>query len=341
MDKPANIPVRVSISTFLRVLAVVLALLLLWALRDVILLLFLAMILAAAIGPWIAWFGKFKIPRTFGVLIVYVGIVAIFFLAIGLLIPAISHELASIPDRFPQYSTYYEKVREFFFAHDTAASSATAAAKEGLPALTRGIFAGLRGFIGGVGSFLLVLVMTYYFTVDEDNVRRFWVRMTPAKYRERMQRILSSIGERIGHWFRGQLTIAALIGAVSYLVFMLIGIPDALLLALIAALASFIPIVGAAIGIIPAVFIALTVSVPAAIGVLTFTIAVNWIIANALVPRVMSKAVGLNPVVIVLVMLLGAEFAGGLGLILAIPVASIIDAVVTELGRHRDGEATA
>src|SRR5689334_9390694 len=117
MDKPASMPVRISVSTFLRVIGVALAVILIWALRDVILLLFLAMILAAAITPWIKALQKYRIPRPVGVMIVYAGIVAVFFLAIGLLIPAISHELAAIPDRFPQYASYYDKIRTFFFTH--------------------------------------------------------------------------------------------------------------------------------------------------------------------------------------------------------------------------------
>jgi len=338
MNSQATIPVRISVSTFLRILFVGFGLLLVWVLRDVIMLLFLAMVLSAAITPWVNWLSKRRVPRTVGVLVVYVGIVALFLLAIGLLIPAISHELSTIPDRFPQYSTYYDRITTFFLSGSSASESAVGAAKQGLPALTENIFAGIKGFLGGVGSFVLVLVMTFYFTVDEENVRRFWLRMTPVEYRDRAKKILASVGTRIGNWFRGQLMIGAAIAAISYLVYAVTGIPDALLLALIAGLASFVPIVGAAIGIVPAVFIALTVSVTKAVIILVATIAINWIIANALVPRIMSRAVGLNPIIIVLVMLIGAELAGGLGLILAVPVASIIDVIVSVLRSDRETE---
>jgi predicted PurR-regulated permease PerM len=145
--------------------------------------------------------------------------------------------------------------------------------------------------------------------------------------------MLISIGERIGHWFQGQLIIGLILGILSYIVYVALGVPDALFLALIAGVASFVPIVGAAIAIVPAVFLALTISVVKAIVVLVFAIVVHQVIASALVPRIMARAVGLNPVVIVIVMLLGSVLAGGLGLIMAVPIASILDVVVQEYGR--------
>lgn len=330
MEPSKTISVRISLATFIRLLAVVFVLFLLWVLRDIVLLLFLSMILAAAITPWINGLKRFKIPRPLGLLIVYSVIIAILVAVLLLLIPAITREASSIATRFPKY---YDRIVDFLTSRGAVDSGALSAARENLPALTQGVFAGLKGVARGFASFLLVLVITFYFTVDEENLRRFWVRLAPVSYRDRLLRITNTVGERIGNWFHGQLVISVAIASVTYLVLTLLGIPDALLLSMIAGIASFVPIVGAIIGTLPAVFVALTVSVAKAIAVLIFSLALYQLVASVLVPKVMSRAVGLNPVVIILVMLLGAELAGAVGLILAIPIASIIDVVVREFER--------
>lgn len=328
--------VRISVASFLRVVVVVLMLLLAWALRDILLLIILAMVLAAAIGPWISALQRRRVPRFLGVLIVYVGITAVILLIVGLLIPAVSHELTSLQDNFPQYASAYDRIRDFFTKPSGGTNGALTAAQDSLSSFSKGIFAGVRGFLGGVGSFVLVMVMTYYLIIDENNVREFWVRLAPADKRATISRLLNTVGHRIGQWFLWQIIIGAAIALLSYVGFLVIGLPDALLLSLIAAIASFVPILGTAIGVLPAVLVALTVSVPVTVIVLIFTIAVNWGVTNVFVPRILSRAVGLNPVVIILVMLLGAQLAGGIGLILAVPLATIVDAVIVELLKKRE-----
>ncbi len=327
MDNRQTLFLNVSFSTFLRILLVAFAILVVWSLIDIVLLLFLSMILAAAISPWITTLARRRIPRPVGVLIVYTALLAVFVAIVVLLVPAITREAASIAANFPEH---YKRFTDFFLSKGAVDSGVLTTAKDAVTNVTRGLFAGLKDIAGGFASFLLVLVITFYFTVDEENLRRFWIRMVPSAYRDRLVRVTRLVEERIGNWFRGQLTISVAIAALSYLVLTIIGIPNALLLAIIAGVAAFIPLVGLAIGAIPAVFVALTVSVTKATIVLVFVIALYQLVGNVLVPKVMSKAVGLNPVVIILVMLLGADLAGMLGLVLAIPVASIIDAFVRE-----------
>ncbi len=336
MDQNRATAVGISLMTFVRLFLIVLGILLLWALRDIIILLFLAMILAAAIGPWITSLSKRGIPRPLGMLIIYSGIVAIIVAVVLLLIPAVARETTSLAARFPDF---YDRVTEFFNRNGDS-SSTISAAKDNLSMLTRGVFAGLKGVLGGFAMFLLVLVITFYFTVDEANLRRFWIRLAPVSYQERITRITQAAGERIGNWFRGQLVISAVIASVSYFLLTLLDVPDALLLAIIAGVAAFVPFIGAAIGIIPAVFVALTVSLTTALIVLAVSIALYQLVANALVPRLMSRAVGLNPVIIILVMFIGADLAGAVGLILAIPITSVVDVIIREFG-PRKGEAHA
>jgi predicted PurR-regulated permease PerM len=326
MTLDGTVSTRITTATFVRLLAVIFGLLLVWALRDIILLLFLSMILAAAIGPWIDALSRRGLPRPVGVLIVYSAIVGLLVAIILLLIPAVTREAASLATRFPDY---YQRVVDFFSSREAGATSLSGASSN-FSALSRGVFAGLKGVAGGFGSFIIVLVITFYFTVGEENLRRFWLRLAPVSQRERLSRITATAVERISNWFRGQLVVSLVVGSVSYLALTIIGIPDALLLSIVAGVAAFVPLVGAAIGILPAVFVALTVSVTKALIVLVVAIPLYQLTANVLVPKLFARAVGLNPVVIVIVMLIGAKLAGGLGLILAIPVSSIIDVVVRE-----------
>lgn len=324
MDTPRYIPAHISLATFIRFIVIAFVLLLLWILRDIILMIFLSMILAVTLSPFIKKFERIRVPRIAAITIIYCLIISIVLLFIVLLIPAIKNEATSFTN-----SNYIEKVTNFF--SNAPVNIGSLATKENVSTFSKGIFAGVRGFLGGFASFLLILVITFYFTLDEENIKRFWARLVPREYRSATARIARLSTERIGSWFRGQLVVSLLIGTLSYIAFYFLHVPDALLLALIGAVASFIPVIGAVIGIAPAILLALTVNQVTALIVLAVGIAIHEFIANAIVPKVMSKAVGLNPVVIVIVMLLGAELAGGVGLVLAIPVASVIDIIIREL----------
>ncbi|MBI4092549.1 MAG: AI-2E family transporter [Candidatus Kerfeldbacteria bacterium] len=331
MATPTMLSVRVSLATFVKVVLISFILIVLWALRDIIVLIFLAMILAAAITPWITALARYRIPRPVGVVIVYSVILGLIIAVILLMIPVIRTEATALVS-----SNYYERLVTFF--QDNPSKLGPFATKDNLSVLTSGVFSGLKGFLGGFASFLLVLVITFYFTIDEENIRRFWVRLVPSAHRDRVRRIARLAVERIGHWFRGQLVISLVIASLSYLVYTILGVPAALLLALISGGAAFVPIIGAIIGIVPAVLLALTVSQVTAVIVLILGIAIYQLTANALIPKIMSRAVGLNPVIIVIVMLIGAQLAGAVGLILAIPITSIIDVIVREMRSEHELE---
>lgn len=326
--------VNVSFATFVRILAIVAAIAVIWALRDLILLIFFSMVLAATISPWVQRLERFRIPRVAGVTIVYCVIITVLLAFVMLLIPVVRTEATTLMN-----SDYYGRISEF--VSKTPLNVGSIATKENVSVFSQGIFAGVKGFVGWFASFILVLVIAFYFAIDEENIRRFWIRLVPNAYRERFSHIARLSVERIGSWFRGQLFISSLITVASFIAFYFLKVPDALLLALIGGGASFIPVVGAVIGVVPAFLLALTVSRATALIVLVVGIAIHQLIANAVAPKVMSRAVGLNPVIIVIVMLLGAELAGGLGLLLAIPVASVIDSIVKELkSKHAQEEAT-
>lgn len=316
-------PVNISLASFVRVMVVAFALLVLWALRDIIMLIFLSIVLAAALSPWVRQLVKFRLPRLAAVVIIYCLLISIVLAFVLLLIPVVRQESASLAN-----INLYEKLADFFTK--SPGSTGSLVSKENISLLSQGVFAGLKGVLGGFASTLLVLVITFYFIIDEANIKRFWTRLVPRQYRERFSRIARESVDRIGSWFRGQLLISLLIGVLSYTAYALLGVPNAPLLALIGGTASFIPVVGAVIGIIPAVALALTISQVKAIIVLAIGIAINQFIANAIVPKVMSKAVGLNPVVIIIIMLVGAQLAGGVGLLLAVPIGAIVDIIIRE-----------
>ncbi len=326
--------VSISLATFMRIFATMAVLAVVWALRDLILLIFFSMVLAATITPWVQRLERFRVPRIAGVAIVYCIIVTVLLSFVLLLIPVIRTETTTLMS-----SNYYERISEF--VSSTPINVGSIASKENVSIFSQGVFAGVKGFVGWFASFILVLVIAFYFAIDEENIRRFWIRLVPNAYRERFSLIARQSVDRIGGWFRGQLFISSLITVMSFIAFYLLRVPDALLLALIGGAASFIPVVGPVIGIVPAVLLALTVGHATAIAVLVIGIAIYQFTANAVVPKVMSRAVGLNPVIIIIVMLIGAELAGGLGLVLAIPIASVIDVIVKELrSKHELEEAS-
>jgi predicted PurR-regulated permease PerM len=143
--------------------------------------------------------------------------------------------------------------------------------------------------------------------------------------------LIARMQEKIGRWLRGQLLLSLIIFLMTYAGLTILGVRYALVLALFAGVTELIPYIGPFIGLVPALFIALTQSPIVALGVLVLYIIIQQLENYVIVPKVMQRAVGLNPIVIIVAMLVGAKMAGILGIILAVPVATALSVAVGDL----------
>ncbi|HCJ52733.1 MAG: hypothetical protein A2898_05150 [Candidatus Kerfeldbacteria bacterium RIFCSPLOWO2_01_FULL_48_11] len=326
-------PITVNISslTIVKILIVGMLLWFFYLIRDVVLILLVSVILASAFNPWINWLKLRRIPRVVGVLVIYLLVFGIFTAAVGLLIPPIADQLSQIGNNFPEYynriTSDFQNFKDFSISSGVLGNveKAIESLQVNIAQTTKGIFSSFISIFGGFFAFIGVVVITFYMLIEENAVKRFIRIISPEKYQPYLSQFANRMQEKISQWLRGQLILSLIIGVMSYIGLLILGVEYPLVLALWAGLTEFIPYLGPFIGAIPAVFIAFNGSPVTALLVVALYTLIQQLENNFLVPRVMSKAVGLNPLIVIIVMLVGAKIAGLVGILLAVPVTLIIE----------------
>jgi predicted PurR-regulated permease PerM len=323
--------VSVSTTTFLKVIAVLLMLGFAWLVRDVLFLLLIAIVLAAAFDPWVDWFQKKKIPRAISILGIYLLLVGIFSLAIGLMVPVVVEQtnelLKNLPDYVNQFTHWLTNIQatavEFGVFEEMKSSFASWQASLG-QSTGGGVLTLVGGVFGGLISLFSVLVMTFYMIIEEDNTKKFIMSISPKKYQEYLIQLMDRISLRMGQWLRGQLILSFSVGFLVYIGLSIFGVKYAFVLALIAAITEIIPYVGPILGAVPGVLIGFTISPWMGISTILLYFIIQQVENSFLTPKIMSKAVGLNPVIVIISILVGAKVGGPIGAIISIPVAIIL-----------------
>jgi predicted PurR-regulated permease PerM len=193
----------------------------------------------------------------------------------------------------------------------------------------------IAAVFGGAINVIFVLFMALYLTVDGPAMRDYLLVFVPASRRERARRIVANISWRLGLWVAGQLTVCVIVGAGAGIALALIGLPGASLLALVWAVCVLIPGIGPFISAAPTIVVGF--SVGPSVGVLATVFAIVWsqLENNVLVPRVMDRAVKLNPLVVLVAVLVGHELLGLAGALFAIPLAAALAVIVDEVHQQR------
>ncbi len=340
---PASNERRIIIdtSTILKVIGVFLVLWFAYLVRDILALLFVSLFLAAIMNPAAVALTKVKIPKGVTVIMLYIVLLGLGVLTIGLLLPTLIDQSANL-------------LRTLGISGDTISSTVQWLQRfspedlrqnieAGMQLLNGGQFSGaasafvgtVTNVFGGLIGLIVVLVMAFYMVVQEQDARDAFKNFVPEDWQESISAVLKRVQEKISRWLVGQLSLCLIIGLFYYIGLSIIGLHAALLLALWGGFTEFIPYLGPILGAIPALLIALSIS-PVMVA-LTFL--VIFIIQEAeghiIVPKVMQKAVGLNPLVSITALLVGAKLYGIVGALLAIPVATAVSVVLSELYRIR------
>lgn len=225
---------------------------------------------------------------------------------------------------------FYQKIDEgirnlnTLGGNETAKTSGLAVITSNLSKASSGIISFIVTLFGGVISFFIVLVITFYLVVEEDGMKRFIRSITPDKYHPYLTQLMNNIQKRMGWWLRGQLILSLIVFALVYLGLTILGIKYALILALVAGIFEIIPYLGPLLSAIPAVFFAFAQKPAMAIFVVILYFVIQQMENHLIVPKVMGKSVGLNPLIVILSILIGARLAGAVGALLAVPVATAL-----------------
>lgn len=197
----------------------------------------------------------------------------------------------------------------------------------------------VQGIASTVVGALVVLVLTIFMTLEGPGILRGALGALPPARRDRIQKVAADCGRAVTGYMTGQLLIATICGIATYLVLLVLGVPFRGTVALFVALTDLIPLVGATIGAVVAVAVALLSSVTDGIVVAGWFLVYQQLENHLLQPVVQSRTVKLNPLTVLVSVIVGVELVGILGALLAIPVAGMISVITRDLWDHRRGRA--
>lgn len=321
---------QINTWTIIRFFAVAVALFVVYLIADILAALFFAVIVASAMEPAIEWFKERKIPRIPTVILVYLILAAIFFFSIYLILPLLMEELQSVSLSYPELQQ--RVIVEFERAGKIPLFSFFNENLEGLARIPLsysekiggGVFNLASSFFGGVLSFVLIVVFSFYLASQERGIENFLRLVTPLTQESYIIDLWERSQRKLGRWLRTQVLLGALVGVLIFLGLTIIGVENALLFAVIAAVFEIIPVVGPILAAIPPTIVAFFSSPLLGLLVVLLFIVVQQTESHVIIPVVMRKTVGLSPLIVVLALLVGAKIGGIFGLLLAVPITAIL-----------------
>ena len=344
-DKHLNI--SITAGTVIKTLIIIcVAWLLLFPLRNVVLILMTAIVIASAIEPGVISLTRHKIPRVFAVLFVYLCLFGLFFTVFYFFLPSLLEDFATFISRLPTYLAALSSAGAF----DTYSQILGLPSPSDIPspqimesvrnAFNIGAygnaFTAVTQIFGGLLSFILIIVFSFYFAVVETGVDDFLRVVTPKKYQSYIQDLWRRSQRKIGLWMQGQLILALIVGVLVYLGLTILGVPHALVLAFVAAVFEIIPVFGPTLAAVPAVGIAFVAGGPT-LGLMAIAlyVVVQQFENHLIYPLVVTRVVGVPPLLVILALIVGGELAGFLGIILSVPVAAILQELVNDMESGR------
>ncbi len=303
--------IGVSAFTVIKIILICIMFYLLYLIKDILAILFVALIFSSAFDPWVDWMKKRKIPRSVGILIIYLIAFLLLGAAISLIVPPITEQISELSVKFPQISEKLNAGIEIIKSYSNGGGlmAGLMQAKDNYPQFVgalQGVFSQITGLFGGLITFVLVLVLTFYMTVEENAMKKLIWSVVPERHQVYSMNLVNRMQIKIGHWMRGQIILSFIIFTMIYIALTILGVKYALILALVSFVTEFVPYLGPIIAAVPAVIITFTQSgFTLAIFVAAIYYLVHLTESNIIVPKLMQKVVGLNPIVSITVLMVG------------------------------------
>lgn len=328
----ANMPKTIEISHRTVVFAV-LFLVLVWLLvqiMPIIVGLFIAVLLMTALNPFVEWLVRARLPRGLSILFVYLVLVGVVGLGLFWVVPPFVDQTTKLVNRLPvaldQIGVWLENL--------------------GVSGIDKGIIESQISQIGTIPVNLVkfaisllsniiavfsVMVITFYLLVERRNLDKYLLVLFGDDGEKKAKKFVDQVEARLGGWVRGEITLMFIIGVLTYIGLRLLGIPFALPLAILAGILEIVPNIGPVISAIPTVVVALTISPVMGLATAALYFLVQQLENSVIVPKVMQKATGVNPLVTILSLAIGFQLAGPLGAILAVPAVIVFHVLASEV----------
>lgn len=344
-----SISIEITTGTIIKGLVILVLAYLAFILRNLLLVILTSVVIASAVEPITRWFMRRKIPRSLSVIIIYLSVFIMIAGITTVVLPPLANDIKATLVTLPQYvqalspqdlekipglSLVFNQFTSSFSSGELIQQVGGYAGKA-----TFGFFQTAGTIFGSLLSFVMIIVISFYLAVQDDGVSNFLRIVTPVKHEKYIIDLWKRSQRKIGLWMQGQLLLGVIVGVLTYLGLSILGVENALLLALIAAVFELIPIFGPILSSIPAIGIAL---IQDGFSLALITLGLYLIIQqfeNHLIhPLVVKKIVGIPSLLAILSLIVGAQLAGFLGMIIAVPVAAALMEYLSDVEKDKVAE---
>ncbi|MDB5204833.1 MAG: hypothetical protein JWP09_861 [Candidatus Taylorbacteria bacterium] len=344
-----NKTIEISAGTIVKTGILLIVFWMVYLLRDSVLAVVAAIVIASAIDPGVRWFEKRKVPRVVGVIAIYLAGFALVGFILFFIIPTFLSETSNLVSNIPTYidqinnviplldqsilegySPIIKQVADTIshasYVQNLSAGGVTAAS---VPIDSARVFQGII-------SFILIVVLSFYFSVTKDGITHFLRIVTPIKSEDYVISLWTRTKNKIGAWMQGQIFLGALVGSIIFMLLSVLHVKHALPLGFLAGVLEIIPVFGPTLAAVPAVMFAL-LDGGAGLGfaVLLVYVIVQQFENHIFYPLVVRKMVGIPPILVIISLVVGYELAGFLGILLSVPLSVLLVEVVEDLDKKK------
>ena len=351
MNEGRDINVTITSGTIIKAILAVILIIVLYYIKDIVLVVLTAVVIASSIEPAVNWCERRRIkrlPAAIGIYIIIASILAIFFI---FFVPSLLRDAVTYLNNLPatiNINDLWNPIRESGVIPSSSEiasnlgdksfsiKSFIETSKFAISGTGEGAFKTASMIFGGVLSFILIIVLSFYLAVQEDGVGSFLKIISPIKHHDYIINLWKRSQKKIGYWMQGQLLLGLIVGVLVYLGLLILGIKHALLFASIAAVFELIPIFGPILSAVPAVLVALVdAGITQGLLVAGVYLIIHQFENHLLYPLVVRKIVGISPILVIIALVIGFKLAGFIGVILAVPIASAFMEYIADVEKHR------
>ncbi len=316
-----------------------------YVLRSVIFILLLAIIIASCVEMIVKWFHRRRVPRLLSVILIYLLLACLIASTVYFLVLPLLNQSSEVIRTLPTYlSTESLQTSNFLsnqpfvsnLANNFNLADMASQINTLIENLTNGAFNTVAGVFGGILSFLIMIVLSFYLSVHEEGMTAFLKAVTPLRHENYVLDLWRRSQRKIGLWMQGQLILAVIIGMLVFLGLTLMSIPNALLLACLAAAFEIIPLFGPILAAVPAMALSFVGGgLTSVLLVAGLYLIIHQFENHLIYPLVVKKVTGISPVVSIIALLAGFELAGFIGLLLSVPIAMVIIEIFDDMEKEK------
>jgi predicted PurR-regulated permease PerM len=337
-------PIQITITpgTIVAAVLILLGFWLAWYLRDLLLVVITAIVLASAIEPATVRLMKWHVPRVIAVVLIYLLTFTVLALLFYLVVPPLAKEANGFVTALPGYlATLNITPPDGLLLNGSSLSQHAVQLQDLFTNTSGGIFTAASTIFGGVVSFVLIVVLSFYLAVQDQGIDEFIRIITPLRRHDYVLNLWRRSQRKIGRWLQGQILLSLLIGVLIWGGLVILHVRYAFLLGLTAAVLEIIPVFGSILSAVPAVILSfIDGGTSYALMVIAMYVVVNQLEGNLIYPLVVQKVVGVPPLIVILAIIAGwqlGDYFGSafLGILIAVPVAAALQEYVSDVQKGK------